>query len=86
MRKNVTIWNGRYGPPADDADNAPIIVAKLDRLARDVHFFYGLMVHGVPFIVVALGNVDPSTLHIYAALAEQERRMISQRTSAGLPE
>jgi len=55
-------------------------------LARDVHFFYGLMVHGVPFIVVALGNVDPSTLHIYAALAEQERRMISQRTSAGLPE
>jgi DNA invertase Pin-like site-specific DNA recombinase len=44
------------------------------------------MVHGVPFIVVALGNVDPSTLHIYAALAEQERRMISQRTSAGLPE
>ena len=28
----------RYGPPADDADNAPIIVAKLDRLARDVDF------------------------------------------------
>jgi DNA invertase Pin-like site-specific DNA recombinase len=44
------------------------------------------MVHGVPFIVVALRNVDPFTLHIYAALAEQERRMISQRTSAGLPE
>ena len=39
----------------------------------------------VPLIVCALGrNVDPFTLHIYAALAEQERRMISQRTSAGL--
>jgi len=39
----------------------------------------------VPFIVCALGrNVDPFTLHIYAALAEQERRMISQRTKDGL--
>jgi hypothetical protein len=39
----------------------------------------------VPFIVTALGkDVDPFTLHIYAALAEQERRMISQRTIAGL--
>ena len=38
-----------------------------------------------PFIVTALGrNVDPFTLHIYAALAEQERRMISERTKAGL--
>ena len=43
------------------------------------------MAHRVPFIVCALGrNVDPFTLHIYAALAEQERRMISQRTIAGL--
>ena len=39
----------------------------------------------MPFIVCALGrNVDPFTLHIYAALAEQERRMITQRTKAGL--
>src|SRR5262245_15627229 len=43
------------------------------------------MAQRVPFIVTALGrNVDPFTLHIYAALAEQERRMISQRTIAGL--
>ena len=43
------------------------------------------MAQRVPFIVTALGrSVDPFTLHIYAALAEQERRMISQRTSAGL--
>ena len=43
------------------------------------------MAQRVPFLVTALGrNVDPFTLHIYAALAQQERRMISQRTSAGL--
>ena len=62
-----------------------VVVAKLDRLSRDVAFIAGLMSQRVPFIVTALGrNVDPFTLHIYAALAEQERRMISQRTSAGL--
>jgi len=62
-----------------------VAVAKLDRLSRDVVFIASLMAQRVPFIVCALGrNVDPFTLHIYAALAEQERRMISQRTSAGL--
>ena len=54
-------------------------------VSRDVGFIAGLMSQRVPFIVTALGkDVDPFTLHIYAALAEQERRMISQRTSAGL--
>jgi DNA invertase Pin-like site-specific DNA recombinase len=64
---------------------ASVAVAKLDRLSRDVAFIAGLMSQKVPFIVTALGkDVDPFTLHIYAALAEQERRMISQRTIAGL--
>jgi DNA invertase Pin-like site-specific DNA recombinase len=64
---------------------ASVCVAKLDRLSRDVAFIANLMVQRVPFIVCALGrNVDPFTLHIYAALAEQERKMISQRTIAGL--
>jgi DNA invertase Pin-like site-specific DNA recombinase len=64
---------------------ASACVAKLDRLSRDVAFISSLMSQRVPFIVCALGrNVDPFTLHIYAALAEQERRMISQRTAAGL--
>jgi DNA invertase Pin-like site-specific DNA recombinase len=64
---------------------ASVCVAKLDRLSRDVAFISTLMTKRVPFIVCALGrNVDPFTLHIYAALAEQERRMISQRTIAGL--
>ena len=57
----------------------PIVVAKLDRLSRDVHFISGLMAQRVPFIVAALGrNVDPFMLHIYAAMAQQERAMISR--------
>jgi DNA invertase Pin-like site-specific DNA recombinase len=60
---------------------APIIVAKLDRLSRDVHFISGLMTHKTPFIVAELGaDADPFMLHVYAALAEIERRAISQRT------
>jgi DNA invertase Pin-like site-specific DNA recombinase len=62
-----------------------VAVAKLDRLSRDVAFISGLMSQRVPFIVTALGrHADPFMLHIYAALAEQERRMISQRTKDAL--
>ena len=58
-----------------------VAVAKLDRLSRDVHFISGLMAHKVPFIVAELGmGVDPFMLHIYAALAEKERALISERT------
>ena len=64
---------------------APVIVMKLDRLSRDVHFISGLMVHRTPFIVTELGkDVDPFMLHIYAAVAEKERRLIGQRTREAL--
>jgi len=47
----------------------PVLVAKLDRLSRDVHFIGGLMVERVPFLVAELGaDVDPFMLYIYAAL------------------
>jgi len=63
----------------------PVLVAKLDRLSRDVHFVAGLMAQRVPFLVAELGpDVDPFMLHVYAALAEKERRMISERTRAAL--
>jgi DNA invertase Pin-like site-specific DNA recombinase len=62
-----------------------VIVSKLDRLSRDVHFISGLMAHKVPFIVSELGaDADPFMLHLYAALAEKERALISQRTEQGL--
>jgi DNA invertase Pin-like site-specific DNA recombinase len=63
----------------------PILVAKLDRLSRDVHFISGLMAHKVSFIVAELGSdADPFMLHLYAALAEKERQLISQRTRDAL--
>jgi DNA invertase Pin-like site-specific DNA recombinase len=63
----------------------PVAVAKLDRLSRDVHFISGLMAHKVPFIVAELGtDADPFMLHLYAALAEKERALISQRTREAL--
>jgi DNA invertase Pin-like site-specific DNA recombinase len=65
--------------------DAPVVVAKLDRLSRDVHFISGLMQHRTPFIVAELGaDCDPFMLHIYAALAEKERRLISRRTKDAL--
>ncbi len=62
-----------------------IAVAKLDRLSRDVHFISSLMAQRVPFVVAELGpDVDPFVLHLYAALAEKERAMISRRTKDAL--
>lgn len=62
-----------------------IAVSKLDRLSRDVHFISGLMAHKVPFWVAELGSdVDPFVLHLFAALAEKERALISIRTRQAL--
>jgi DNA invertase Pin-like site-specific DNA recombinase len=62
-----------------------VAVAKLDRLSRDVHFISGLMSHRVPFVVAELGaDVDPFVLHLFAALAEKERSLISTRTRQAL--
>jgi DNA invertase Pin-like site-specific DNA recombinase len=64
---------------------APVLVAKLCRLGRDVHFISGLMANRVPFVVTELGaDADPFLLHLYASLAEKERSLISQRTTAAL--
>src|SRR5678815_4854216 len=62
-----------------------VLVSKLDRLSRDVAFVSGLMAQRVPFIVAELGrDADPFMLHLYAALAEKERRLISERAKGAL--
>jgi DNA invertase Pin-like site-specific DNA recombinase len=62
-----------------------VLVSKLDRLSRRVDQISRLMAQRVPFVVAELGiDVDPFTLHIYAALAEKERRFIGERTKAAL--
>lgn len=63
----------------------PLIVSRLDRLSRNVHFIAGLMEHKVHFCVALFGrDVDHFTLHIYASIAEQERRMIAERVRAAM--
>src|SRR5437763_15161462 len=62
-----------------------VLMSKLDRLSRDVAFVAGLMSQRVPFIVAELGrDADPFMLPLYAALAEKERCLISERTKAAL--
>jgi DNA invertase Pin-like site-specific DNA recombinase len=63
---------------------ATLLVAKLDRLARNVHFLSGLMESGVKFIAVDMPDVNRLTVHVLAAVAEHEREMISLRTRDAL--
>ena len=63
---------------------ATLVIAKLDRLARNVHFVSGLMESGVPFDCADRPGADPFRLHIEAAIAEEEARKISQRTREAL--
>ena len=63
---------------------AKLVIAKLDRLARNVHFISGLMETGIDFIAADMPNADRFMLHVYAAMAEEEGRRISERTKAAL--
>jgi DNA invertase Pin-like site-specific DNA recombinase len=66
------------------AANATLVVAKLDRLARNVAFISALIESKLPFICCDVPNVDNFTIHILAAVAEREGNLISERTSAAL--
>lgn len=59
---------------------AVLLVAKLDRLARNVHFVSGLMRAGVKFVAVDMPEANDLTIHIMAAFAEHEAKRIGQRT------
>lgn len=63
---------------------AVLCIAKLDRLARNVHFLSGLMEAGVEFVACDMPSANPLTLHIMAAVAEDEAKRISERTKAAL--
>jgi DNA invertase Pin-like site-specific DNA recombinase len=63
---------------------AVLVIAKLDRLARNLHFVSGLMESGVEFVAADMPTVNRLTAHILAAVAEEEARMISARTKAAL--
>ena len=63
---------------------ATLLIARLDRLARNVHFISGLMEAKVKFVAVDMPEATPFMLHIYAAVAQEEARAISARTKAAL--
>lgn len=63
---------------------ATLVIAKLDRLARNVHFVSGLMESGVEFLAVDQPTKDRFMLHIHSAFAEEELRRISERTKAAM--
>lgn len=63
---------------------ATLVIAKLDRLARNVHFISGLMESGVEFVAVDMPQANRFVVHILAAVAEQEADAISKRTKAAL--
>jgi DNA invertase Pin-like site-specific DNA recombinase len=63
---------------------AILVIAKLDRLARNVHFISSLMESGVEFVAVDFPQANRLTVHILAAVAEHEASMISARTKAAL--
>ncbi|MGE8121121.1 recombinase family protein [Pseudomonas fulva] len=63
---------------------ATLIIAKLDRLARNVHFVSGLMESRVKFVACDMPEASELTIHIMAAFAEHEAKRISQRTKEAL--
>ena len=63
---------------------ATLVIAKLDRLARNVHFVSGLLESGVEFVAADMPQATKTMLQIYSAMAEWERDQISARTKAAL--
>ena len=63
---------------------ATLLIAKLDRLARNVAFTSALMEAGCDFVCCDNPNATPLTIHILAAVAEHEAKAISERTTAAL--
>ncbi|MGB8901944.1 MAG: recombinase family protein [Methylocella sp.] len=63
---------------------AKLVIAKLDRLSRNVHFISGLMERKVDFVACDMPSANAFMINVYAAVAQEERRMISDRTKAGL--
>jgi len=82
-RKRIEIYNAIEFAKQN---NAVLVIAKIDRLARNVFFVSSLMEAGVEFVACDLPQATNFTVHLYAALAEMEGKMISERTKNALSE
>lgn len=64
--------------------NAKLVVSKLDRLSRDLHFITSLQKSGIKFVVAENPEANELTVNIFAAMAQHERQLISKRTKDAL--
>jgi DNA invertase Pin-like site-specific DNA recombinase len=67
-------------------ENAKIVIARLDRFSRRVSFIAGILEQGIGLVCAEMPHASDFQLHIFAALAQEERRLISERTKAALAE
>lgn len=67
-------------------ENAKLVIARLDRFSRRVSFIAQIMEQGICLVCAEMPNASDFQLHIFAALAQEERRLISERTKAALIE
>lgn len=67
-------------------ENAKIVIARLDRFSRRVSFIASILEQGIGLVCAEMPNATDFQLHIFAALAQEERRLISERTKAALAE
>ena len=67
-------------------ENAKLIIARLDRFSRRVSFIASILEQGISLVCAEMPHASDFQLHIFAALAQEERRLISERTKAALAE
>lgn len=67
-------------------ENAKLLIARLDRFSRRVSFIAQIMEQGIGLVCAEMPHASDFQLHIFAALAQEERRLISERTKAALAE
>lgn len=81
LDKRIVVWRAIEHCKAN---NATLVIAKLDRLARDVEFTSRLLNSNVKFVACDIPSANEFTIHVMAAVAEQEAKRISERTRAAL--
>lgn len=81
--ERIELWKAINHAKRNDAK---LLIAKLDRFSRKVSFIASIMEQGIGLVVAEMPNATDFQLHIFAALAQEERRLISERTRNALAE
>jgi DNA invertase Pin-like site-specific DNA recombinase len=81
--ERIQLWKAIHHAKRSDAK---LLIAKLDRFSRKVSFIASIMEQGIGLVVAEMPNATDFQLHIFAALAQEERRLISERTRNALAE